>query len=134
MAAWAGLFALVILLILSVHFVPERTVWEVGAVCDQDIQSDRYLTFVDEAGTLRKQQEALEDFQDIYKLDLNKFNNITITGISEAFNDLGDIAVAQKDDEPMKTVEKIAMAHNRYEFDLDADDWTILVGLAEHRI
>ena len=133
-AAWAGLFALVILLILSVHFVPERTVWEVGAVCDQDIQSDRYLTFVDEAGTLRKQQEALEDFQDIYKLDLNKFNNITITGISEAFNDLGDIAVAQKDDEPMKTVEKIAMAHNRYEFDLDADDWTILVGLAEHRI
>ena len=133
-AAWAGLFALVILLILSVHFVPERTVWEVGAVCDQDIQSDRYLTFVDEAGTLRKQQEALEDFQDIYKLDLNKFNNITITGISEAFNDLGDIAVAQKDDEPMKTVEKIAMAHNRYEFDLDADEWTILVGLAEHRI
>ena len=133
-AAWAGLFALVILLILSVHFVPERTVWEVGAVCDQDIQSDRYLTFVDEAGTLRKQQEALEDFQDIYKLDLNKFNNITITGISEAFNDLDDIAVAQKDDEPMKTVEKIAMAHNRYEFDLDADDWTILVGLAEHRI
>lgn len=132
--AWVGLFALVFVLILSAHFVPERTVWEVGAVCDQDIQSDRYLTFVDEAGTLRKQQQALEDFQDIYRIDLNKFNSITIAQISEAFNTLGEIAAAQENEENIKTVEKISMAHDAFEFDLEADEWTVLVGLPDHRI
>ena len=52
MAVWAGLFFLIFLLILSSHFVPGRTNWEVGSVSSQDVQADRYLTFVDEAGTL----------------------------------------------------------------------------------
>ena len=70
MMAWTGLFFLVFLVILSAHFVPGRTSWEVGKVSSQDVQADRYLTFVDEAGTLARQQEALESFQDIYKIDL----------------------------------------------------------------
>lgn len=134
MIAWVALFSLIFLLILSAHFVPERTSWEIGSVCDQDIQSDRYLTFVDEEGTLRKQQEALEGFQDVYKVDLNKFNSITIVALSESFNMLEEIAATEKDGAPAKTVEKIALAHDAYEFDLDADEWTILVGMSEHRI
>ena len=134
MLAWLGVFALIFLLILSIHFVPERTVWEVGTVSDQDIQSDRYLTFVDEEGTLRKQQQALEDFQDIYRVDLYKFNSITIAELSESFNKLEEIVVAEKDGEALKTVEKISMAHDAFAFDLEADEWAVLVGLAEHRV
>ena len=59
MAAWTALFFAVLLLILSCHFVPDRTSWEVGRVSTQDVQADRYLTFVDEEGTLDRQQEAL---------------------------------------------------------------------------
>ena len=134
MIGWIGLFALIFLLILSLHFVPERTTWEVGSVSDQDIQSDRYLTFVDEATTLRKQQEALEDFQDIYKVDLYKFNNITISSISNAFNTLEEIVVAQENGAPLKTVNKISMAYDEFSFHMDADEWATLVGLSESRI
>ncbi len=134
MIAWVGVFSLIFLLILSAHFVPERTTWEVGTVVEQDIQSDRYLTFVDEAGTLRKQQEALEGFQDIYKVDLNKFNSITISDISELFNALEEIAAATKDGEAMTTVEKISMAHDAYEFELGAEAWTHVVNMQENRI
>ena len=134
MLAWLGMFVLIFLIILSAHFVPERTIWEVGSVSDQDIQSDRYLTFVDEESTLRKQQQALEDFQDVYRIDLNKFNSITIAEISESFNALEEISVAQKDGELLKTVEKISMAHEAFDFNLEADEWTVLVNLEENRI
>ena len=134
MLAWLGMFVLIFLIILSAHFVPERTIWEVGSVSDQDIQSDRYLTFVDEEGTLRKQQQALEDFQDVYRIDLNKFNSITIAEISESFNALEEISVAQKDGEFLKTVEKISMAHEAFDFNLEADEWTVLVNLEGNRI
>ncbi len=134
MLAWLGIFVLIFLIILSAHFVPERTIWEVGSVSDQDIQSDRYLTFVDEESTLRKQQQALEDFQDVYRIDLNKFNSITIAEISESFNALEEISVAQKDGELLKTVEKISMAHEAFDFNLEADEWTVLVNLEENRI
>ena len=134
MIAWVGIFSLIFLLILSMHFVPERTSWEVGSVVDQDIQSDRYLTFVDEVTTLRKQQQALEDFQDIYKIDLNKFNSITIANISDSFNTLEDIVVSTQDGVPKKTVDKIAMAHDAYDFRLAADDWAVLLSLSESRV
>ncbi|MBQ3119845.1 MAG: HDIG domain-containing protein, partial [Peptococcaceae bacterium] len=94
----------------------------------------RYLTFVDEEGTLRKQQQALEDFQDVYRIDLNKFNSITIAEISESFNALEEISVAQKDGELLKTVEKISMAHEAFDFNLEADEWTVLVNLEGNRI
>ena len=89
MLAWLGMFVLIFLIILSAHFVPERTIWEVGSVSDQDIQSDRYLTFVDEEGTLRKQQQALEDFQDVYRIDLNKFNPICYDTGTHGYYNLG---------------------------------------------
>ena len=112
MIVWTGLFFAVLLLILSSHFVPERTSWEVGRVSSQDVQADRYLTFVDEQGTLDRQQEALESFQDIYKIDLEKFNSITITDISDSFAKLEEIAVDSQTDEEATTVDKIAQLHD----------------------
>lgn len=131
MMAWTGLFFLLFLLILSVHFVPDRTSWEVGKVSGQDVQADRYLTFVDEAGTLARQQEALESFQDIYKIDLEKFNSITIAGISDAFAKLEEIASAAQNDADATTVDKIARLHDVFEFTLGPDEWAALANLSE---
>lgn len=131
MMAWTGLFFLVFLVILSAHFVPGRTSWEVGKVSGQDVQADRYLTFVDEAGTLARQQEALESFQDIYKIDLEKFNSITIAGISDAFSKLEEIASATQNDADATTVDKIARLHDVFEFTLGPDEWAALANLSE---
>ena len=134
MMAWTGLFFLVFLLILSAHFVPDRTSWEVGKVSGQDVQADRYLTFVDEAGTLARQQEALESFQDIYKIDLEKFNSITIAGISDSFAKLEEIASATQNDADATTVDKIARLHDVFEFTLGPDEWAALANLSETEI
>ncbi|MBR4944824.1 MAG: HDIG domain-containing protein [Peptococcaceae bacterium] len=130
MAAWTALFFAVLLLILSCHFVPDRTSWEVGRVSTQDVQADRYLTFVDEEGTLDRQQEALESFQDIYKIDLEKFNSITITDISDSFATLQKIAVETSEQE-MTTVDKIALLHDAFAYTLEADEWATLANLSE---
>ncbi len=131
MIGWTVLFFAVLLVILSSHFVPARTSWEVGRVSTQDVQADRYLTFVDEEGTLDRQQEALESFQDIYKIDLEKFNSITITDISDSFAELEKIAVATQSQEELTTVEKIALLHDAFAFTMSADEWAALANLSE---
>jgi len=134
MQAWTGLFFVIFLIILSCHFVPGRTSWEVGRVSNQDIQADRYLTFVDEAATLERQQEALADFQDIYKIDLEKFNSVTIADISDSFAKLETIAAATKEDAEATTVDKIARLHDEFEFTLGPDEWAALANLPENDI
>lgn len=134
MQAWTGLFFVIFLIILSCHFVPGRTSWEVGRVSNQDIQADRYLTFVDEAATLERQQEALADFQDIYKIDLEKFNSVTIADISDSFAKLETIAAATKEDAKATTVDKIARLHDEFEFTLGPDEWAALANLPENDI
>ena len=131
MIAWTALFFAALLLILSSHFVPARTSWEVGRVSTQDAQADRYLTFVDEEGTLDRQQEALKSFQDIYKIDLEKFNSITITDISDSFATLEEIAASSRNQEEVTTVDKIALLHDAFAFTLGADEWAALANLSE---
>ena len=131
MIAWTALFFAALLLILSSHFVPARTSWEVGRVSTQDVQADRYLTFVDEEGTLDRQQEALKSFQDIYKIDLEKFNSITITDISASFATLEEIAASSRNQEEVTTVDKIALLHDAFAFTLGADEWAALANLSE---
>ncbi len=129
MMLWTILFFLIYLAILALHFVPDRTNWEAGTVARQDIQADRYLTFVDEQATLARQQEALADFQDSYKVDLERFNTNTIASISEAFSKLEDVAL--QSEEEMTTVDKIAQLRQEFDFSLGAEDWATLVNLSE---
>lgn len=131
MIAWTALFFSAMLLILSSHFVPARTNWEVGRVSTQDVQADRYLTFVDEQGTLDRQQEALKNLQDIYKIDLEKFNSITITDISNSFAKLEQIAVTKDTEQDVTTVDKISKLHEAFDFTLGADEWAALANLSE---
>ena len=134
MALWTALFFLIFLVILSAHFVPARTIWEVGEVASQDVQSDRYLTFVDEAATLEKQQEALENFQDVYKIDLEKFNNLTIAGISDSFAKLEEISAMQKQDPNFTVKNQMAHLNDTFPFVLSEENWETLVKLSDKEI
>lgn len=88
---WTGLFFVLMLVVLSIHFIPERTKLEVGDVCPTDIQSEFYMTFLDEKATLERQEAALKDFEDIYKIDLSQYNSLTIAEISNYFSAIEEI-------------------------------------------
>ena len=75
--------------------------------------------------------EALATFQDVYKIDLEKFNSITIASISDSFNRLEEIAAVNKGDTEVTTVDKIAQLHDVFEFTLGPDEWAALANLSE---
>ncbi len=88
---WTSLFFLAMLILLAIHFVPEKTTLEVGKVCPNDVIADRYVTYLDEKATTKLQEEALKDFEDIYKIDLSQYNDITIEEITNYFAQIESI-------------------------------------------
>lgn len=94
---WTSLFFVAMLVLLSLHFVPEKTTLEVGKVCPNDVIADRFVTYLDEKATAEKQEEALKDFEDIYKIDLSQYNDSTIDEITEYFTKIESINSAAVD-------------------------------------
>lgn len=131
--AWTSIFFLLMLSILAIQFLSGQSDWVAGQVSNRDVQSDRYLTFVDEAATLSKQEEALQGFQDIYKVDLEKFNNITILSISDYFAQLETTANAVQAG-TITEDRALEQLRNAYDFDLTAEEWMALSALSEGQI
>ena len=94
---WTSLFFVAMLVLLSLHFVPEKTTLEVGKVCPNDVIADRFVTYLDEKATAEKQEEALKDFEDIYKIDLSQYNDSTIEEITDYFTRIESINSAALD-------------------------------------
>lgn len=131
--AWTSIFFLLMLSILAIQFLSGQSDWVAGQVSNRDVQSDRYLTFVDEAATLSKQEEALQGFQDIYKVDLEKFNNITILSISDYFAQLETTANAVQAG-TITEDRALEQLRNAYDFNLTAEEWMALSALSEGQI
>ena len=94
---WTSLFFVAMLVLLSLHFVPEKTTLEVGKGCPNDVIADRFVTYLDEKATAEKQEEALKDFEDIYKIDLSQYNDSTIEEITDYFTRIESINSAALD-------------------------------------
>ncbi len=88
---WVILFYTLMLFTLSIHFVTERPMLEVGEVCPSDIQSEMYLTFVDERATKERQEAALQNLEDVYEIDLSQYNSLTIAEITAYFSTIKEI-------------------------------------------
>lgn len=140
---WVTLFFCVMLGVLSIHFVPERTNWEVGQVCKNDVQANRYVNFIDEAATAAKQKEALQGFNEIYKIDIEKFNTITIVEIGNYFAIMEDIilgSVALNNTDPALTDEeailnaKVARLKGSLKFQLTDEQWVQVASFTERDI
>lgn len=130
--AWTGLFLLVILMLLALQFGPKGLNWTVGQVASRDVQSGRYLNFVDESATVAKQEKALEGFQDIYKIDLEKFNNITILSISDYFAEVEQVSEGVRNGQ-VTLDQGVAQLRDVFEFSLSAEEWTSLLTMSDNQ-
>ncbi len=76
--------------------VSTQLFWKVGDVATRTITADRSVIYEDEAATEEKQQELLDNFEDIYEINLDQFNNLTLVSIDRIFDKLQDILVVDE--------------------------------------
>ena len=70
---------------MSMGIVPEHASWEIGTVATKDLVADRSLSYEDTQATEAKKQEALRDFKDVYVLNLDQFNKLTLVALDSRY-------------------------------------------------
>lgn len=70
---------------MSMGIVPEHASWEIGTVATKDLVADRSLSYEDTQATEAKKQEALRDFKDVYVLNLDQFNKLTLVALDSHY-------------------------------------------------
>lgn len=73
-------------LIFFIALTPDQLDWEVGTVATKDLQADQSVTYEDKVATKQKQDKALESFEDVYHLDMGRFNELTLVAIDNIFD------------------------------------------------
>lgn len=92
---WCALFFAALLGVLTIYFVSTREELSVGQVSGSDVQANRYMTVEDKTATKAKEDLALENFEDIYTLNLDDYNNMTLASVSNYFNVVEDIVFGE---------------------------------------
>lgn len=92
---WCALFFAALLGVLTIYFVSTREELSVGQVSGSDVQANRYMTVEDKTATKAKEDLALENFEDIYTLNLDDYNNMTLASVSNFFNVVEDIVFGE---------------------------------------
>lgn len=92
---WCALFFAALLGVLTIFFVSTREELSVGQVSGSDVQANRYMTVEDKTATKAKEDLALENFEDIYTLNLDDYNNMTLASVSNFFNVVEDIVFGE---------------------------------------
>lgn len=128
-------FALIWILFIT-GLVPEQASWEVGTVATRDLQADRSITYEDTEATHQKQLEALKGFQNVYQLNLERFNQLTMVAIDNAFGKLNSIVVigeapggdkSDAQEKLMSDEEKIEHLKTDAALELTAEEWIQLL-------
>lgn len=83
-------------LIMLQGLVSSQLFWKVGDVATRTITADRSFVYEDTQATEQKQKEALAEVQDVYNINLNQFNNLTLVSIDRVFEELSDILVVDE--------------------------------------
>lgn len=105
--------------------------WSVGDVATRTITADRAVVYEDTKATDEKQQEVLANFQDIYEINLDQFNNLTLVSIDRVFEELQQILVVSAETQARGAEdEKYEARHKKLNDLLDIEvsdsDWAIL--------
>lgn len=114
--------------------------WKVGDVASRTVTADRSVVYEDTEATKAKQETALNNFEDVYQINLEQFNNLTLVAIDRTFEDLQEVLVSdstttQKDDKQVITEEKERRRNlnNLLKSDVSDEDWAELSAYtAEH--
>lgn len=88
---------LIMSIVMMQGMVSTQLFWKVGDVATRTITADRSVIYEDEEATEEKQQEILESFEDVYEINLDQFNNLTLVSIDRVFDKLKDILVVDED-------------------------------------
>lgn len=104
---------LIMTIVMMQGMVSTQLFWKVGDIATRTITADRSVIYEDEAATEEKQKELLENFEDIYEINLDQFNNLTLVSIDRIFDKLQDILVV--DDETREAGSKDANYSKRHD-------------------
>lgn len=104
---------LIMTIVMMQGMVSTQLFWKVGDIATRTITADRSVIYEDEAATEEKQKELLENFEDIYEINLDQFNNLTLVSIDRIFDKLQDILVV--DDETREAGSKDANYTKRHD-------------------
>lgn len=84
--------------------------WKVGDVASRTVTADRSVVYEDTEATKVKKEAALNNFEDVYQINLDQFNNLSLVAIDRTFEDLQKALVSEKtatkDDKQVMTEEK----------------------------
>lgn len=123
---WCALFFAALLGVLTIYFVSTREELSVGQVSGSDVQANRYMTVEDKTATKAKEDLALENFEDIYTLNLDDYNNMTLASVSNFFNVVEDIVFgevpADIDGEHIDSY-KVSELKSKSSIELSDSDW-----------
>ena len=87
---------IVMTLVMLQGMLSAQLFWSVGDIATRTITADRSVVYEDEQATEEKQQEVLDNFEDVYEIDLDRFNNLTLVSIDRIFDRLQDILVVDE--------------------------------------
>ena len=103
--------------------------WKVGDVASRTVTADRSVVYEDTEATKAKKEAALNNFEDVYQINLDQFNNLSLVAIDRTFEDLQKALVSEKtatkDDKQVMTEEKErSMALNSLlKSEVSDEDW-----------
>lgn len=84
-------------LVMLQGMVSTQLFWSVGDVATRTITADRSFIYEDEKATAEKQQEVLDQFEDVYEINLEQFNNLTLVSLDRSFDRMKEILVVSDD-------------------------------------
>ena len=87
---------LIMTLVMMQGMLSAQLFWSVGDIATRTITADRSVVYEDEQATEEKQQELLDNFEDVYEIDLDRFNNLTLVSIDRIFDRLQEILVVDE--------------------------------------
>lgn len=105
--------------------------WSVGDVATRTITADRSVVYEDTEATDEKQQEVLSNFQDVYEINLDQFNNLTLVSIDHVFEELQSILVVDAEtqargSEDEEYDERHKKLNDLLDIEVSDSDWAIL--------
>ena len=88
---------LVMTLIMLQGLVSSQLFWNVGDVATRTITADRSFVYEDTQATEEKQKEILANLEDVYSINLEQYNNLTLISIDRTFDQLSKILVVDEE-------------------------------------
>lgn len=122
---------IVILAVMAFSMVPEHASWEIGKVASQDLIADRSISYEDKQATQALKDEALQNFEAPYVLDLNEFNRLTLAAFDARYETLTSLLYGQ---DGLNATDKRQGITEQLKIILSDEQWWQLLTIKQDRL